>query len=409
MISGLLLSHCTSAVSEVILAAGPAVADNTDFVIPTLFGVLTPGKETPFVVAVPQSVVLTSAPVLHVSSFTARSGPVPLLQIHQTAMVSDGANLDIQYSIKNVGLAGAVLPRVAARLNGASCSDPFVVAFAGFGNALAPGQTVAGSVSVPAGCTGAPQLFAGADLSPDEPLAPGLTLRDGATAYDAAGNLHVFGTLCNGETLDFLFPLLHVRLNSPSGPKNVDIYNTGLYPAGACGPFATTFANAPAGLTFGALTSYEGEQVSVEALGIEHETAEETFSKFYNHPTSDPHLFGRGNAAPLAPQLDGGTPTFNALVYNPLADAVTSASFRAVGVARASDGSDVGVLDAPALPTIPSHSWAVLSLLRAMALCSFPGHLPLTSWFPATCSQHRKSNAGQRYQAIVSASASANH
>ncbi len=375
VVSGELLNHCNSVLTDIVIEPGATGAFGASGEqIPTAFPLVLPDKGTPFTAIYPADATVPANPTFHVTAFKIHIGNVPLLQLHGVITTSNGTDVTVNFTLSNPGLAAAVTPMVAARLEGGACGDPWAVQFANHGNELEPNQSANDSIVLPQSCTGAVQLMVGSDAPANPPLPQSLTLRDGQVAYDDAGNLRVFATLCDGHTGagDYLFPLLHLSLAGPSGTVHADAANTGFYPSGGCGPFATTFDNPAAGLQFGGLVSYEGDQVIEPFAELpEEEQWLETFAAL--NPNL-PRLYLRAA---------DGQPTdanqFAALLFNPNDVEGTNANYRVLGIARDTAGNAAGGLDLADPPAVPPHSWAVVSVTPGDGSLFQTGGAPIAS------------------------------
>jgi hypothetical protein len=260
VITGLVLNHCSATAQNLFIEAEATTSsDQLVGAVGThvLTGLLAPGESSPFTFVIPAG----SAAVTHlrfwIMPYTQPSGALARLHV-MPGTVSKGSdgNTHISYAVTNDGASAAVFPRIAGRLSGPDCHDPFAVEMLNAANKIAPGARLTGELVVPGTCNGSAQLFAGSDAPVSAPLASGWSVRGAQAVYTADGALHLLALVCNNSDNHFLFPSFKIQFGG-AAPTDLSADGTNYYPSGACRPLVSTFPNAPAGLQFDSLLAVD--------------------------------------------------------------------------------------------------------------------------------------------------------
>ncbi|MEO8538659.1 MAG: hypothetical protein ABI577_02885 [bacterium] len=249
VIQGTVINQCSTAVQDVRVLA--LVAGSGSHVVGATatradFGVLGPGQGSPFVAAVPEKVESLANVGLIVTHFAPVSGPAPSLELKKGTPSFGADGVSVPYQVRNTGTAVASLPRIAGRLIGSGCTSPAALEFLVEGAPIPVGGSVTGTLFIPGGCGGYPQVDAGSDFAPPA-LPAGLSFAE-VRAFYLDGVLHLVANVCNGSSQEAFLPQLRVQFSGGTAPT-FTLAQSGIYSGMSCAPLIATIPGAPAGLT----------------------------------------------------------------------------------------------------------------------------------------------------------------
>jgi hypothetical protein len=427
VISGLVTNRCNVTVGDLRIHAISRDASKhviSGEVAAARFGSLGPGQSSPF------TVVFTAggsvaAIAMEAQPWKPLSGPTADLRVQAGATSEAGGLLTVPYVVRNAGQTAAILPSIAGRLVGPGCTDPFATASLNHANQIAAGETVTGSLTLPASCSGSLELLAGSQAPPDPPLPPGWSLRGAQVSYSADGKFRLFAQLCNNNGGHFfLFPAPTIEFGGAQAVQS-KIFDSGYYPSGACQPLVAAFVDAPPGLTSARLAAIDtgnGDQQPLEgtvASAVQDidevsdvDWPEDDFGEYLPPPPLPDDPFDDLPDLPPLPDIpfdlddlpeppplpaDGDLPgnlsaadvrasavteqRVSILVYNPGATPAAAGSYTAATVGVNAAGQVVsGTVDFSS-PTIPAHSWAVLRISPGAGVTGVAGE-QVVRWLP---------------------------
>jgi hypothetical protein len=394
--NGVIRNHCAQAVTA--LTASAATADvngnhvGISFFHPS-FGVIPAGGVSPFFVVVPPGAPVVTGMGFAVPRYTLVSAAVPDLRVTPVAVSATGGGAVVGFTVVNSGTAVAAIPRIAGSLLGPGCKQPDVIQYLQDAAPIAPGATVTGSLTIPDGCGGIPQLWAGADMPEAAAQPAGFSLRAATVTYNGT-TLRLVAKLCNNTAANVDNVPLSARFNGPAGSTTLSFTGVGFFPARACAPLIAAVPNAPAGLTFDALTGTGSAQVTAASVagGIGLMDPEEQLWRFEG-PFGDQQPFwwwlyrsidrsgGPNSLNPPAPdspspptgfanadgisaggttaQADADAFVLVSIVYNQNAAPIAGSQYSIIASATDAGGNSTAAIVIAEAPGLPPLGWGI--------------------------------------------------
>ena len=402
MFDGLLINRCSEAVSG--LAASAATSDASgnyvgmSFFHP-YFGLIPPGSASPFFVVVPPGRATVTGLGFAVLRYSLVAASTPQLQVSAGAATVGASGATIDYTVTNSGSAAAVVPRIAGRLDGAGCDQPYVIQYLEDAAPLLPGGKTTGSLLVPDTCGGIPELHVGADMPAPASLPVGLSIPAASVTYSGT-TLQVVANVCNNSTANVDQPALTAQFHGPSGSFTASLSPTGFYPAQACAPLVATVPNAPPGLTFDHLvpsssqvTAASGSPIVSPPLDPEEDEFRDSpigwwlkafgrvdinFGQTPPLPANPPANFSTADGAsvgsPSSQTAAGTNLILISIIYNQNPDPIASSDYSILVVGNDANGVPVAGIAVTSPPGLPAFGWGIATTdLTAANVVAPPG------------------------------------
>ena len=405
---GLVVNRCAQTVTNLTLSASAHDAAGNVLGIVffhPLFASIPPGGASPFVLAVPDGQTPISRLGLGWLRFSVDTPPGLDLRITTGAVTEGSSGVSVGYELTNAGSAPAAIPKLAGRLQGAGCQQPWAFQYLDDGSPLLPGQKASGSVFIPDNCGGVPELLAGGGPAEAASAPPGLSIRAATVTY-LGTTLRLVADVCNNSATNIDQPALRVQFAGPSGTFAANLTATGFYPGLACAPLIAAVPNAPASLKFDRLLPPEAPQMTasyptparraVDPASEVWDPIPDNFEppKVIIHiwdPWSWLHSLGDAAHAPeptpeptpepatnwwysadgvnvpvpsLAPQVQAASdavPILLSIIYNQNPVAISSDQYQILVAGNDAAGVPVAGIQITAPPDLPAFGWGIAS------------------------------------------------
>ncbi len=394
IIQGTVISHCTAIAGDVSMGALFIGKDGTLIGTSSFradFGLIQPGQGSPFVALTPLSAAQIGKVLIAVAHFTPVTGAVPVLELKRGVPTFLDGGVSVPYTVRNSGDAPAALPRIAGRLNGLGCTDPFALEFLQDGSPLAAGGSLSGNLFIPSSCSGVPEVNAGSDRPPGAGLPPGLSFASVRSLYTADGVLHLVANVCNNSPQEAFLPQFRVQFKG-AAVMAFTLGESGIYSGNSCAPLLAAIPTAPPGLTFDKVLSAGGQSaaqvgtptgrldlgtVKAKPAAKPDPCSKEDQEHFFELALGFPEIegdqlspecqkafddfFGPFNSTSSGGQVaDASAPSLLlSFLYNKENAPLSASAYRVQTLGYGRDGSLLAGIDIASPPSLPARGWGI--------------------------------------------------
>ena len=296
--------------------------------------------------------------------------------------------VSVPYTVRNSGGGPATPPRVAGRLTGPGCNDPFALEFLQNGSPLAAGASFSGTLLIPSSCAGVPELNAGSDAPIAPGLPPGLSFASVRTLYTADGVLHLVANVCNNSPQEAFLPRFRVQFKG-AAVVAFTLRESGIYSGNSCAPLLAAIPTAPPGLTFDKLLSTSAQSAAQVGTPERRPDLGTVRAKPEAKPNPCEEDFGGEFGSiiyfqipvvlspecrkafddffgPFKPPASGGqtadasaASVLLSFLYNGTDRPLSSAAYRVQTLGYGRDGSLLAGIDIANPPSLPARGWGI--------------------------------------------------